>query len=70
MARYGADVFLSWFSKINVVHIDNNVGIVVVPTRFIADRVRALYGDEILAWWKLQRSSLLSIRFTVEDASR
>jgi hypothetical protein len=70
MSRYGADVFVSWFSKLSAEHVENEVGIVAAQTKFIADHVRSQYGDEILAWWKLQRSSLLSIRFTVSEASR
>eukprot|EP01035_Chromulina_nebulosa_P057157 gene57157-78323_t len=33
MSRYGADVFVSWFSKLSAEHIENDVGIVAAPTK-------------------------------------
>jgi hypothetical protein len=68
VARYGPEVFSSWFAKLEPGGVDDNVGIIVAKSRFVADQVCTRFGDEILRWWKQQRPSVVRIRFVVRSA--
>lgn len=64
-SRFGADVVASWFSRLAIGGVDEDVGIILAPNRFIADHVFAQYGDHLQQWWTQVRPNVRIVRLNV-----
>jgi hypothetical protein len=60
--RFGVDLVKSWLSDLELAGIDGEVGIILAPNRFVADRVFAQFGDHLQQWWMRQRSNVRLVR--------
>ena len=60
--RFGVDLVKSWLSDLELAGIDGEVGIILAPNRFVAERVFAQFGDHLQQWWMQQRSNVRLVR--------
>tara|TARA_R110002096_G_scaffold196935_4_gene379965 strand:+ start:631 stop:2139 length:1509 start_codon:yes stop_codon:yes gene_type:complete len=53
-SEFGDGVFRSWLKPMTLSEIDGESVTIAVPTRFMRDRVNALYGDRLRALWSAE----------------
>jgi chromosomal replication initiator protein len=64
-AEFGEGVFKSWLKPMTLSGVGGGVVTISVPTRFMRDRVDALYGDRIRALWAQEHSDVTSVIFVI-----
>ncbi len=60
-AEFGDGVFRSWLKPMMLSYIDDDSVTIGVPTRFMRDRVNALYGDRLRALWSAEDVLLVNV---------
>ena len=60
-AEVGDDIFSSWFARMDLDSIEDNVVQLSVPTRFLKSWIQAHYSERVLACWKAERPSVRRI---------
>ena len=60
-AEFGDGVFRSWLKPMMLSYIDDDYVTIGVPTRFMRDRVNALYGDRLRALWSAEDVLLVNV---------
>ena len=64
-AEFGDGVFRSWLKPMTLTECSNGTIKIAVPTRFMRDRINALYGDRLRTLWAAEDSSILEIDIVV-----
>jgi chromosomal replication initiator protein len=67
-AEVGDDVFSSWFTRMDLDAIEDEVVRLSVPTRFLKSWIQAHYIERVLACWKAEQASLRRIELAVRTA--
>src|ERR1700694_874026 len=60
-AEVGDDIFSSWFARMDLDSIEDNVVQLSVPTRFLKSWIQAHYSERVFACWKAERPSVRRI---------
>ncbi len=63
----GETAYRSWFQSISVERIDDGIGIVSLPTRFLRDWVATHYADRLLTLWHAENRAVTRISIVVES---
>jgi chromosomal replication initiator protein len=66
----GEDVYTSWFTRLDVESIKDDVVHMSVPTRFLKSWIQSHYVDRVLACWQTEAATLQRIEITVRTAMR
>jgi len=64
-AGVGEDVFNSWFARLELEELVDDVAHLSVPTRFLCSWVQSNYADKILAAFTAESASIARLHFTV-----
>jgi chromosomal replication initiator protein len=64
-AMVGKDVFSSWFARIELEELLDDVAHLSVPTRFLSSWIQSNYADKILAVFKTEMPQIERLHFTV-----
>jgi chromosomal replication initiator protein len=64
-AEFGDGVFRSWLRPMTLVATDSGSVTISVPTRFMRDRVNALYGDRLRALWATEDEAVAAVNVVV-----
>jgi chromosomal replication initiator protein len=64
----GDDVYSSWFARMDLDAIEDEVVRLSVPTRFLKSWIQAHYIERVLACWKAEDSTLRRVELTVRSA--
>src|SRR5205809_560966 len=67
-AEVGDDVFSSWFARMDLDGIDDEVVRLSVPTRFLKSWIQAHYAERVLACWKSEQPLVRRIEVSVRSA--
>jgi chromosomal replication initiator protein len=67
-AEVGDDIFSSWFARMDLDSIDEEVVRLSVPTRFLKSWIHAHYAERVLACWKAERPEVRRIDINVRSA--
>jgi len=67
-AEVGDDVYSSWFTRMDLDAIEDDVVRLSVPTRFLKSWIQAHYIERVLACWKAEEPTLRRIELTVRTA--
>jgi len=66
----GEDVFSSWFARIELEEIVDDLAHLSVPTRFLCSWVQSNYAEKILEAFKAQNDDIARLHFTVRINGR
>ncbi|MGV3492053.1 MAG: chromosomal replication initiator protein DnaA [Devosia sp.] len=64
-AAVGEDVFNSWFARLELEEIVDDLAHLSVPTRFLSSWVQSNYGEKILDAFRAESGELTRLHFTV-----
>src|SRR5437588_12195274 len=64
-AEVGDDIFSSWFARMDLDGVEEDVVRLSVPTRFLKSWIQAHYSERVLACWKAELPILRRIDLTV-----
>jgi chromosomal replication initiator protein len=67
-AEVGDDIFSSWFARMDLDSIEDDVVRLSVPTRFLKSWIQAHYSERVLACWKAERTSVRRVEINVRSA--
>jgi chromosomal replication initiator protein len=67
-AEVGDDIFSSWFARMDLDGLEDDVVRLSVPTRFLKSWIQAHYAERVLACWKAELPILRRIDLTVRSA--
>jgi chromosomal replication initiator protein len=67
-AEVGEDIFLSWFARMELDHIEENTAHLSVPTRFLKSWIQSHYADRVLICWQNEQSEIQKIELSVRSA--
>jgi chromosomal replication initiator protein len=65
-AEFGDGVFRSWLQPLTLISVENNKVVLGVPTRFVRDRVVALYGSRLRELWREEDNEVGQINFVID----
>jgi chromosomal replication initiator protein len=68
-AEYGDGVFRSWLKPMTLSHCNGERVTITVPTRFMRDRVNAIYGDRLRALWQAEEVGAVDL-VVISDVAR
>ena len=60
-AEFGEGVFRSWLKPMVLAECEGDAVTIAVPTRFMRDRVNALYGDRLRALWAAEEVQTVNV---------
>lgn len=63
-AEFGEGVFRSWLKPMTLTEANGDTVTIGVPTRFMRDRVNALYGDRLRALWAVEDVATVNVIVT------
>jgi chromosomal replication initiator protein len=64
----GDDIYSSWFARIELDDIEDDIVRLSVPTRFLKSWIQAHYCERVLACWKAERPTTRRIEINVRSA--
>ncbi len=64
-AEFGDGVFRSWLKPMTLTGVSDGVIRIAVPTRFMRDRINALYGDRLRSLWAAEDSGVVDVELVV-----
>lgn len=64
----GDDIYSSWFARIELDSIEDDVVRLSVPTRFLKSWIQAHYSERVLACWKAERPATRRVEINVRTA--
>ncbi|MEO6395837.1 MAG: chromosomal replication initiator protein DnaA [Devosia sp.] len=64
-AAVGKDVFNSWFARIELEEVVDDVAHLSVPTRFLSSWIQSNYAEKILTTFKAENPAIARLHFTV-----
>src|SRR6202049_3465870 len=64
----GYDIFSSWFARMDLDGIEDDVVRLSVPTRFLKSWIQAHYAERVLACWKSEQPVVRRIEVSVRSA--
>jgi len=67
-AEVGDDIFSSWFARMDLDAIDEDLVRLSVPTRFLKSWIQAHYADRVLACWRSEEPLVRRIEVSVRSA--
>src|SRR2546421_7268951 len=67
-AEVGDDIFSSWFARMDLDGLDDDVVRLSVPTRFLKSWIQAHYTKRVLACWKSVQPLVRRIEVSVRSA--
>src|SRR5213083_1539033 len=67
-AEVGDDIFSSWFARMDLDGLDDDVVRLSVPTRFLKSWIQAHYAERVLACWKSEHPLVRRIEVSVRSA--
>src|SRR5687767_7269915 len=67
-AEVGEDIFLSWFARMELDHIEENTAHLSVPTRFLKSWIQSHYADRVLICRQNEQSDIQKIELSVRSA--
>src|ERR1700680_2277940 len=67
-AEVGYDIFSSWFARMDLDGIEEDVVRLSVPTRFLKSWIQAHYAERVLACWKSEQPVVRRIEGSVRSA--
>jgi chromosomal replication initiator protein len=67
-AELGEDIFLSWFTRMELDGIEGDNVKLSVPTRFLKSWIHAHYAERVLAGWKQEHTGVARIEIGVRSA--
>jgi chromosomal replication initiator protein len=67
-AEVGDDIFSSWFARMDLDSIEDDVVRLSVPTRFLKSWIQAHYSERVLACWKAERPIVRRVELNVRSA--
>ena len=62
--------YRTWLKQMTLAGIEGDEAIVLLPTRFLRDWVRGLYGDRLRALWQQENAAIRRVEVRVATASR
>jgi chromosomal replication initiator protein len=65
----GETQFRSWFQEIQIERIEDDEGVVSLPTRFLRNWVATHYADKLLAAWRAENPAVRRLAIIVEPHS-
>lgn len=69
-ARLGADVYRSWFGRLQLDHASRSVVQLSVPTTFLRNWINDHYLDTLVELWKADAPELMRVDVVVRNATR
>src|SRR6266853_1209306 len=69
-AEVGDDIFSSWFARMDLDGLDDDVVRLSVPTRFLKSWIQAHYAERVLTCWQAEMPEVHRIDLTVRTAMR
>src|SRR6202158_3028657 len=67
-AEGGDDIFSSWFARMDLDGLDDDLVRLSVPTRFLKSWIQAHYAERVLACWKSEQPLVRRIEVSVRSA--
>jgi chromosomal replication initiator protein len=67
-AEVGDDIFSSWFARMDLDGLDEDVVRLSVPTRFLKSWIQAHYAERVLACWRSEQPLVRRIEVSVRSA--
>ena len=67
-AQVGDDVYMSWFARMDLDHIDGTTVSLTVATRFLKSWIQSHYIDKVLACWQAENEQFERIELSVRSA--
>ncbi len=67
-AEVGDDIFSSWFARMDLEAVENNIVRLSVPTRFLKSWIQSHYNDRVLGCWKAEEGTIERIELSVRSA--
>ena len=68
-AEFGDGVFRSWLKPMTLTEAEEGLIRIAVPTRFMRDRINALYGDRLRSLWSAEDPDISEVELIVATAS-
>ena len=68
-AGVGEDVFTSWFARLELEEIVDDLAHLSVPTRFLKSWIQSHYSDRVLRCWQAEERCVQRIELTVRTAA-
>ncbi len=68
-AALGEDVYTSWFARIDLEGVDDDVVRLSVPTRFLKSWITTHYYDRVLEFWQAENGQIMRIELGVRTAA-
>ena len=65
----GADVFTSWFARMELDAVDKGAVRLSVPTRFLRNWIQSHYSEKVLSNWQAEDSSIMRLELSVRSAA-
>jgi chromosomal replication initiator protein len=69
-AEVGEDIFSSWFARMDLEAVDDEIARLSVPTRFLKSWIQSHYSERVLNCWQAEHCSVRRIELTVRSAAR
>ena len=66
----GADVYSSWFARVEFEEADVSSVYLSVPTRFLKSWISAHYAEKLLSLWNTERKGVARVELIVRSAMR
>src|SRR5229473_3052861 len=67
-AEVGDDIFSSWFARMDLDGLDDDVVRLSVPTRFLKSWIQAHYAERVLTCWRSEQPLVRRIEVSVRSA--
>src|SRR5215475_12594031 len=67
-AEVGEDIFSSWFARMDLDAVEEDIVRLSVPTRFLKSWIQAHYFERVLACWRAEEPTLRRIDLAVRSA--
>src|SRR6266571_6550838 len=67
-AEVGDDIFSSWFARMDLDGLDDDVVRLSVPTRFLKSWIQAHYAERVLTCWRSEQPLVRRIDLNVRSA--
>jgi len=64
----GEDIYSSWFARMDLDSIEDDIVRLSVPTRFLKSWIQAHYSERVLACWKAERPTTRRVEINVRSA--
>jgi chromosomal replication initiator protein len=68
-AEVGEDIFSSWFARMDLEAVENDIVHLSVPTRFLKSWIHSHYSERVLGCWQAEENSIRRIEISVRSTA-